>query len=339
MRQCRERAAREGWNVVETYSDHAVSGATLIRSGIQSLLADAQAGRFDMVLSEALDRISRDQEDVAGIFKRLRFAGVTLFTLSEGEINELHVGLKVDERPVPERPGYQDPSGIRGRVEAGKIGCGNAYGYRVVHRLDARGEPIGGEREIIEEQAEVIRRTFREYVAGKGPQRIAADLNRDGISSPTGKRWNDSTIRGNHTISSGILNCELELLPVATVAGKPRHLPRCHRTDLAEADLGDHPVETGACDAAGGRAAEIVIDRVDARPAERGQTVTHGILKCAALAIVQDLMGGRLAHIQDCLPLQMMRPDLLIIMTRLPLSGRALVVEVIEDQAYHQLRL
>ncbi len=32
-----------------------------------------------------------------------------------------------------------------------------------------------------------------------------------------------------------------KLLRVTAVAGKPRHLPRCHRTDLAEADLGDHP--------------------------------------------------------------------------------------------------
>ncbi|HUZ90406.1 MAG TPA: recombinase family protein [Methylocella sp.] len=94
-------------------------------------------------------------------------------------------------------------------MEAGKIGGGNAYGYRVVKTLDARGEPIRGERAIIEEQAEIVRRIFREYVAGKGPQRIAADLNRDGIPSPTGKRWNDTTIRGNRIISSGILNCEL----------------------------------------------------------------------------------------------------------------------------------
>ena len=64
LRQCRERAAREGWTIVETYSDRAISGASLIRSGIQSLLADAQAGRFDMMLSEVLDRISRDEEDV-----------------------------------------------------------------------------------------------------------------------------------------------------------------------------------------------------------------------------------------------------------------------------------
>ncbi|MPZ57353.1 MAG: recombinase family protein, partial [Rhizobiales bacterium] len=46
-------------------------------------------------------------------------------------------------------------------------------------------------------------------VAGKGPQKIAADLNRDGIPSPTGKRWSDTTIRGNRIIGSGILNCEL----------------------------------------------------------------------------------------------------------------------------------
>jgi len=210
LRQCRERAAREGWSIVETYSDRAISGASLIRSGIQSLLADAQAGRFDMVLSEALDRLSRDQEDVAGVFKRLNFAGVTIFTLSEGEINELHVGLKGTMNALFLKDlAIKTHRGIRGRVEAGKIGGGNAYGYRVVHQLDARGEPIRGEREIIEEQAEIVRRIFREYVAGKGPQRIAADLNRDGIASPTGKRWNDTTIRGNRIISSGILNCEL----------------------------------------------------------------------------------------------------------------------------------
>ncbi|MGV6875994.1 recombinase family protein [Pseudochelatococcus sp. B33] len=210
LRQCRERVAREGWTVAETYSDRAISGASLMRSGIQTLLADAQAGRFDMVLSEALDRISRDQEDVAGVFKRLRLAGVSIFTLSEGEINELHVGLKGTMNALFLKDlALKTHRGIRSRVEAGKIGGGNSYGYRVVHQLDARGEPIRGDRTIIEEQAEIVRRIFREYVAGKGPQRIAADLNRDGIPSPTGKRWGDTVIRGNRLLGSGILNCEL----------------------------------------------------------------------------------------------------------------------------------
>ena len=210
LRQCRERAAREGWTVVDSYSDRAISCASLIRSGIQELLADAQAGRFDMVLSEALDRISRDQEDVAAVFKRLRFAGVSIVTLSEGEITELHVGLKGTMNALFLKDlALKTHRGIRGRVEAGKIGGGNAYGYRVVKTLDTNGEPIRGEREIIEDQAEIVRRIFREYVAGKGPQKIAADLNREGIPSPTGKRWSDTTIRGNRAISSGILNCEL----------------------------------------------------------------------------------------------------------------------------------
>ncbi len=210
MRQCRERAAREGWQVVTTYTDRAVSGASLIRPGIQALLADVQAGRFEIVLSEALDRISRDQEDVAGVFKRLRFAGVSIVTLSEGEISELHVGLKGTMNALFLKDlAMKTHRGIRGRIEAGKNGGGNAYGYRVVKKLDDRGEPIRGEREIIEEEAEIVRRIFREYVAGKGPRKIAADLNRDGIPGPTSKHWAETTIRGNRATSSGILNCEL----------------------------------------------------------------------------------------------------------------------------------
>ena len=210
LRQCREYADRQGWTVVDSYSDRAVSGASLIRPGIQELLSDVQAGRFDMVLSEALDRISRDQEDVAAVFKRLRFAGASIVTLSEGEISELHVGLKGTMNALFLKDlALKTHRGIRGRVEAGKIGGGNAYGYRVVKTLDANGEPVRGEREIDQEQAEIVRRIFREYVAGKGPQKIAADLNREGIPSPGGKRWSDTTIRGNRAISSGILNCEL----------------------------------------------------------------------------------------------------------------------------------
>jgi site-specific DNA recombinase len=45
------------------------------------------------LVAEALDRFSRDQEDVAALYKHLTFAGVKLATLAEGEINDLHVGF------------------------------------------------------------------------------------------------------------------------------------------------------------------------------------------------------------------------------------------------------
>ena len=58
FRICREHARREKWKVVGTYKDAGISGASMIlRPGIQMLLQDAQAGKFDLVLAEALDRI------------------------------------------------------------------------------------------------------------------------------------------------------------------------------------------------------------------------------------------------------------------------------------------
>src|SRR5689334_14284265 len=94
MRVCKERIKREGWQLVATYTDRALSGASALRPGYQKLMEDARDGAFNVVLAEALDRLSRDQEDVAALYKRLRFAGVRIVTLAEGEINELHVGLK-----------------------------------------------------------------------------------------------------------------------------------------------------------------------------------------------------------------------------------------------------
>jgi len=78
VRLCTARSAAEGWSVVGTYTDHALSGANHLRPGYQQLLADARAGAFDVVVAEALDRLSRDQEHVAGFYKcrfRLKPAG------------------------------------------------------------------------------------------------------------------------------------------------------------------------------------------------------------------------------------------------------------------------
>ncbi|MFD1960805.1 recombinase family protein [Novosphingobium panipatense] len=57
---CREQAKREGWHIVGNYKDAAISGASVIlRPGIQALVQDAQMGRFDVLLAEALDRVPR----------------------------------------------------------------------------------------------------------------------------------------------------------------------------------------------------------------------------------------------------------------------------------------
>ncbi|WP_440983396.1 recombinase family protein [Shinella sumterensis] len=211
LRICRELAKREKWKVVGTYKDAGISGASMIlRPGIQALLQDAQAEQFDIVLAEALDRVSRDQADVATFYKHLKFAGVPIVTLSEGEISELHVGLKGTMNALFLKDlAAKTHRGIRGRVEDGKSGGGLCFGYNVVKQLDARGDPIRGDREINEAEANVVRRIFREFAAGVGPHTIARTLNEEGVPGPAGKLWSDTTIRGHMKRGTGLVNNEL----------------------------------------------------------------------------------------------------------------------------------
>ena len=66
-----------------------------------------------------------------------------------------------------------------------------------------------GERAINPFEADVVRRIFRDYAAGKSGQRIAAELNKEGITAPTGGDWGFSTITGNPKRGTGIINNEM----------------------------------------------------------------------------------------------------------------------------------
>ena len=125
--------ARAGRSHTATTPIGRFRGARLIRPGYPGAARDAMAGRFDVVLAEALDRLCRDQEDIAALYKRLRFAGVQIVTLSEGEICELHIGLKGTMSALYLKDlADKTRRGLRGRVEAGRSGGGNCYGYDVV---------------------------------------------------------------------------------------------------------------------------------------------------------------------------------------------------------------
>ena len=133
VRLCRTRIAQEGWVYLHAYTDRALSGASTLRPAYQDLLRDARDGVFDVAVAESLDRFSRDQEHVAAIFKQFSFAGIKLVTLAEGEITELHVGLKGTMNALYLKDLAQKTwRGLEGRVRQGKSGGGLCYGYNVV---------------------------------------------------------------------------------------------------------------------------------------------------------------------------------------------------------------
>ena len=211
IRICNEKAKSEGWLVVHNYSDAGISGSSLMRPGIQRLMDAAIWGDFDILIAEGLDRLSRDQEDIAGIFKRMMFSGIKIITLSEGEITPLHIGLKGTMNSLYiEELADRTRRGLSGRVLQGKSGGGLAYGYKVVKKQNAEGKAIKGDREIIEEQAIIIRRIFEDYAyKNKSPKSIAAQLNKEGILTASGKAWGQSTINGNRRRGTGVLNNSL----------------------------------------------------------------------------------------------------------------------------------
>ncbi len=208
--RCRKHLTDEGWAEAGMFSDHAVSGASAIRPGYQSMLEAARAGSYDIILAEALDRLSRDLSDIAGLYKQLSFMGVRLVTLAEGEISDLHVGLKGTMNALFLKDlADKTRRGLEGRVRKGLSGGGNAYGYDVIKQTDEQGEPVRGERRINQQEAKVIRRIADEFIAGRSPDAIAKRLNEEGIPGPRGKHWQGTAIRGHRTRGTGILNNEL----------------------------------------------------------------------------------------------------------------------------------
>lgn len=208
LRVCADLCAREGWAVAGQHCDAAISGAVRNRPGLNMLLADVGDG--DIIVAESLDRLSRDQEDIAAIFKRVRYAGARIWTLSEGEVGELHIGLRgTMAAMVRKDTADKVRRGLTGRALAGSNPGGMAYGYRKVGRLDARGELVRGLREIDPAKAAIVVRIFTEHAQGRSTRAIAQGLNRDGIPSPSGGTWRASTIGGGHRRGDGILNNEL----------------------------------------------------------------------------------------------------------------------------------
>ena len=212
LRICKERVAAEGWELVQVFQDRALSGASSLRPGYQALLEAGRNGGFTVLVAEALDRLSRDQEDIAALFKRMRFAGIRIVTLSEGEISELHVGLKGTMNALFLKDlADKTRRGLRGRVEAGRSAGGLCYGYSVGQRNDERGERIRGERHIDPAQAAVVVRIFTMFAAGASPIAIARALNAENIAGPGGRAWRDTTLRGHALRGTGILRNELHV--------------------------------------------------------------------------------------------------------------------------------
>ncbi len=210
---CERFAASSGWSLGDEhiFCDRARSGATLHkRHGIQALMAAAQRREFTVLIVENLSRLSRDNADMQALFKRLKAYGVTIYEASSAQkVSSLDAGLKgIIAQAQREQTADMVRRGMEGIVRAGRSAGGKIFGYRSLPKLMSTSAPKGGELEIVEEEAAVVREIWTRYADGESPADIAGDLNRRGVKAPRGEHWNASTITGERKRGSGILNNE-----------------------------------------------------------------------------------------------------------------------------------
>ncbi|SEM88937.1 Site-specific DNA recombinase [Sphingomonas gellani] len=207
---CRERGEREGWTIAGVYEDRAISGAAGMgeaqRPGLAALLAHLGRGGIEQVVVDSTSRLARDQGDAHQLRKLINFRGARLFSLADGEIDAFKGAFKalLDEQQRVDLA-HNIRRAHRGRVAEGRSANTVAYGYRRVSKLDDRGELIRGLREVDPEQAEIVRRIYREYVAGRSAQAIAFQLNAECVPPPKRGIWRASAIAAHRGEGFGIL--------------------------------------------------------------------------------------------------------------------------------------
>lgn len=216
---CRERCEREGWQVIDVFTDFAISGAAGIdggaRPGLNAMLARVEQGGIDQIVAEATDRIARHQGDAFAIRERVTFAGARIFTLSDGEVTDITATFRgLMDAQFRKDLAAKVKRGQRGAIASKRHANGIAYGYRVANRLEPDGKLVRGLREVDPVQAEIVTRIFQEFAAGASPRAIAERLNDDGVPAPQGKGgkpgyWRASTIYGDRKRQNGILQNRL----------------------------------------------------------------------------------------------------------------------------------
>ena len=91
----RTYAQQQGVSIVREYADKGRTSATMLgRPELMQLMQDAKAHKFDVVIVESLDRLSRDQADIHAINRQLTFHRVEIRTPGEGIATSIHVGLR-----------------------------------------------------------------------------------------------------------------------------------------------------------------------------------------------------------------------------------------------------
>lgn len=192
LKDCRERALRRGWPVIDEYIDDDVSAyGGKPRPAYSRLLEDITSGRIDGVVVWDLDRLHRHPRELEEFFRVCETAGVSHLASYTGDVDlGTHDG--------------QFTARILGAVAKKESDDKSRRLKRKHLEIAQAGRPAGGrrpygydeQRQIIPHEAAVIREAARRVRAGESLRTLVREFDARGVATARGARWSMHALRG-----------------------------------------------------------------------------------------------------------------------------------------------
>ena len=183
------------WTLAGIFADDGISGTnTKKRDEFNRMIDECMAGNIDMIITKSISRFARNTLDCLQYIRQLKDKNIPVYFEKES-INTMDAKGEVLITIMASLAQQESQSlsqnvklGLQYRYQQGKVtvNCNRFLGY-------TKGND--GKLVIDPEQAEVVKRIYREYLEGYSMDKIAAGLEADGILTGAGKeKWHTSTI-------------------------------------------------------------------------------------------------------------------------------------------------
>lgn len=184
------------WEFAGIFADDGISGTnTKKREEFNRMIEECMEGNIDLVITKSISRFARNTLDCLKYIRQLKEKNIAVYFEKEN-INTMDAKGEVLLTIMASLAQQESQSlsqnvklGLQYRYQQGKVQVN--HNRFMGYTKDEEGNLI-----IVPEEAEIIKRIYREYLEGKSLVGIGRDLEKDGILTAAGKpRWRPETIK------------------------------------------------------------------------------------------------------------------------------------------------
>ncbi len=190
--------SRTDWEFGGVYADWGISGTNAeSRKDFMRMIEDCRQGKINRILVKSISRFARNTVDTLQYIRELKELGISVYFETQN-IDTMTPGGEVlitILAAMAEQESRNMSTNIKWAYQK-RFKDGNVIiNYRGT--LGYHKEKGETEYHIVEDEAEIIRRVFREYLCGSTIRQIAEGLTADGIKTGRGfSKWSDSAVQG-----------------------------------------------------------------------------------------------------------------------------------------------